>query len=218
MAAAAVEAVRGGGGGRGGGASPAAIPAEYEAMQGAYTAATTFPELRKFVEAGGTIVAVGRSSMNLAQLFELPVGNHLVERAPDGSSRAVPADKFYVPGSILRVAVDTTAPIAHGVQSPADVFFDNSPVFKLNPDAAMKGVRPVAWFDSPTPLRSGWAFGQSYLEGGVQAIEATVGSGRAVPLRTGNHLPRAAARHVQVPVQRAVSGDEEGSGGNAVRR
>jgi hypothetical protein len=106
------------------------------------------------------------------------VGNHLVERGPDGSSRPVSADKFYVPGSILRVAVDTKPPIAHGISTPVDVFFDNSPVFKLNPDAAMKGVRPIAWFDTGAPLRSGWAFGQSYLEDGVQAIEATVGSGR----------------------------------------
>jgi hypothetical protein len=165
----------GGGGGRGGGAP---IPPEFEAMQGAYTTATTFPELRKFVEAGGTVVGVGRSAMNLAQLFDLPVGNHLLERAADGASRAIPADKFYVPGSILRVAVDTTAPVAHGIPSPVDVFFDNSPVFKLNPDAALKGVRPVAWFDTAAPLRSGWAFGQSYLEGGVQAIEAPVGAGR----------------------------------------
>jgi hypothetical protein len=174
------------GGGRGGagagtgrgGSPPAAVPAEYQAMQGTYTAAATFPELRKFVEAGGTIVAVGRSAMNLAQLFELPVGNHLTERAPDGSSRPVSVDKFYVPGSILRVAVDTTTPIAHGIPSPVDVFFDNSPVFELNPDASLKGVRPVAWFDTAAPLRSGWAFGQGYLEGGVQAIDAAVGNGR----------------------------------------
>jgi hypothetical protein len=42
----------------------------------------------------------------------------------------------------------------------------------------MKGVRPVAWFDTPTPLRSGWAYGQGYLEGGVEAIDASVGKGK----------------------------------------
>ena len=72
-----------------------------------------------------------------------------------------------MPGSVLRVAVDTTAPIAHGITNPVDVFFDNSPVFRLEPEAALKGVRPVAWFDSATPLRSGWAYGQGYLQGGV---------------------------------------------------
>jgi hypothetical protein len=36
----------------------------------------------------------------------------------------------------------------------------------------------VAWFDSPTPLRSGWAWGQSYLDKGVIAVDAKVGTGR----------------------------------------
>jgi hypothetical protein len=147
-------------------------------MLGAYTAAQTGPQLRKFVEGGGTVLAVGRSAMNFAQLFQLPVSNHLVERAPDGSTQPLPPAKYYVPGSVLRMAVDTTAPIAHGIANPVDVFYDNSPVFKLNPDATLKGVRPVAWFDGPTPLRSGWAYGQGYLEGGVQVLEASIGSGR----------------------------------------
>ena len=32
--------------------------------------------------------------------------------------------------------------------SKLDVFFDNSPVFRLKPDAAVKGVKAVAWFDT----------------------------------------------------------------------
>jgi hypothetical protein len=173
-------------GGRGGGGQGAGtgsrgsgnIPAEYEAMLGAYTAARTGPQLRRFLESGGTILAVGRSSMNLAELLQLPVSNHLVERSPDGSTQSIASEKYYVPGSVLRMAVDTTVPIAHGITNPVDVFFDNSPVFRLAPDAVMKGVRPVAWFDTGTPLRSGWAYGQTYLEGGVQVIDAAVGRGR----------------------------------------
>ena len=136
------------------------------------------PQLRKFLEAGGTILAVGRSAMNLAQLMRLPVGNHLVERSPDGRRAAVARREVLRPGLVLRVAVDPSAPLAHGISNPVDVFFDNSPVFKLEPDATLKGVRPVAWFDSATPLRSGWAWGQEYLEGGVQIVEATVGKGK----------------------------------------
>jgi hypothetical protein len=172
----------GGRGGRGGGGGTTAgtgnIPAEYEAMVGAYTAAQTGPQLTKFLDDGGTVLAVGRSAMSLAQLMQLPVANHLVERSPDGSTRPIPAEKHYVPGSVLRVAVDNTAPIAHGITNPVDVFFDNSPVFKLAPDAGLKGLRPVAWFDTATPLRSGWAYGQGYLEGGVQVIDATIGKGK----------------------------------------
>ncbi len=172
---------RGGGrGGGGAGANEEGIPPEYRASLGAYTAAQTGPQLRKFLEDGGTILAVGRSGMNLAQLFGLPVENHLVERSAEGAVRQIPVEKYYVPGSILRVAVDNTSPIAHGFSDHVDVFFDNSPVFSLGPEAFMKGVRPIAWFDTPAPLRSGWAFGQGYLNGGVEIVEASVGKGRLV--------------------------------------
>jgi hypothetical protein len=149
-------------------------------MLGSYTAATTGPHLRKFLEDGGTILSVGRSAMNLAQIFGLPVSSHLVERSPDGAARPLPPEKYYVPGSILRVAVDNTAPVAHGLDAHVDVFFDNSPVFSLGPDALIKGIRPIAWFDSASPLRSGWAYGQGYLNGGAEILQATVGKGRLV--------------------------------------
>ncbi len=96
-AAAGGRGGRGGaGGGRGGG--PSNIPAEYEPMVGAYTAAQTGPQLKKFVEDGGTILAVGRSASNLAQVLGLPIDNHLVERSADGSTTPLPSEKYYVPG------------------------------------------------------------------------------------------------------------------------
>jgi hypothetical protein len=165
------------GGGRGGISDLSDVPEQYRPMIGSYNGPEVMPALKSFVDAGGILVGVGRSTTNLAQLFGLPVSNHLVERAPDGSSRPVPVEKYYVPGSVLRVAVDNTQPVAQGLDNQVDVFFDNSPVFSLAPDAALKGVRPIAWFDTAHPLRSGWAFGQGYLEGGVEAIEAKVGKG-----------------------------------------
>ena len=42
----------------------------------------------------------------------------------------------------------------------------------------MNGVRPVAWFAGKESLRSGWAWGQHYLEDGVAAAEARVGKGK----------------------------------------
>ena len=169
---------RGGGGRGGGGASGGSIPPQYQDQLGAYSAAQTVPQLKKFLEDGGTILAVGRSGLSLAELMDLPVDSHMVERSSDGTSRPLPSEKFYVPGSVLRVAVDTAAPIAQGITNPVDVFFDNSPVFRLEPQAALKGVRPVAWFDTAAPLRSGWAYGQGYLQGGVAVVDATVGKGK----------------------------------------
>jgi hypothetical protein len=62
----------------------------------------------------------------------------------------------------------------------ADVMFSASPTFRLTggsgSDAAR--IRPVGWFDTRTPLRSGWAWGQEHLDGGLAIIDAKVGKGR----------------------------------------
>ena len=169
----------GGPGGPGGfgGQPPANVPEEFRDRVGSVTIEKTIPRLRQFIENGGTIVAIGSSS-SLARHLGLPVQDHLVEREPDGTERRLGNEKYYVPGSVLQVAVDDTHPLAWGLRSKVDVFFDNSPVFRLAPDAALKGVRPVAWFDSASPLRSGWAWGQAYLEGGTAVVDAPVGKGR----------------------------------------
>ena len=174
---------RGGRGGRGGpstgsgrgGPDPADIPAEYRSQLGRVTAETTIPQIRAFVENGGTVIALSDSAMNLAQQLKLPIENHLVE-----NGAPIPRSKYFVPGSVLTGKVDTSYPLAAGMTERTDFFFDNSPVFKLAPGAEAAGVHAFAWFDSATPLRSGWAWGQKYLEGGVLAIDATVGKGHVI--------------------------------------
>jgi len=75
--------------------------------------------------------------------------------------------------------IDSTMTTAWGMESGADIFFDSSPVFRLTPEAVSNGrIRPIVWFDSARPLRSGWAFGQEYLLNGVAAFEAKVGKGK----------------------------------------
>ena len=170
------ERAPGGLGGLVGRLDTALVPAPFKPWLGALTAANSVPRLKEFVEQGGRIIAIG-SSVSIARGFGLPIGNHLTERTPQGGIRNLPTDKFYVPGSLLEVAYDTTTTLAKGQDSHGIVFFDNGSVFRLLPDASEKGVRAVAWFDNATPLRSGWAWGQTYLEGGVAVAEAQVGKG-----------------------------------------
>jgi hypothetical protein len=173
---------RGGGAGAGGraggggsGAIPPNLPAEYKDQIGSVTVDRTLPIIKQFIENGGTVIAMGDSATNLAAYLNLPIENHLVE-----NGARIPSTKFYAPGSVLRARVDISSPVAAGMKTYTDFFFDNSPVWKLGPDPAAKGVRALAWFDSKTPLRSGWAWGQQYLENGVIAAEATVGKGRVL--------------------------------------
>jgi hypothetical protein len=173
----AIPGAQGSGRGGGGGVldAPANLPAEFRGQFGRMSVDKSLPALKAFVQAGGTVVAIGSSAVNLAAYLELPVSNHLAKNGV-----AYPRTEFYVPGSVLQVRVDTTRSAAYGMNGQADVFFDASPVFALGADAAAKGVRPVAWFDGTTPLRSGWAWGQERLDKGVAAVEASVGRGRVL--------------------------------------
>jgi hypothetical protein len=153
------------------------VPEEFRGWLGNVTAAKTVPQLKAFIEAGGTVLTIGGST-NLGYLLNLPIANALVEKTGAGDERPLSRDKYYIPGSVLQVSVDTSNPLAYGMPEKVDVFFDNSPVFRLKPEAALKGVKPVAWFDSDKPLRSGWAWGQKYLQDGVAVVEANVGKGK----------------------------------------
>jgi hypothetical protein len=159
------------------GAQPSAesIPAEYRGRLGRVTVAKTVPQIEAFLKDGGTVLAIG-SSTTLAYHLKLPIRDALVESA-EGGFRPLPQGKFYIPGSILSARVDTASPLGQGMTPDVDVFFDHSPAFRFEPDAAQRGVRAVAWFDSPAPLRSGWAWGQHYLDQTVAVAEAPVGNG-----------------------------------------
>jgi len=156
-------------------AEPPDLPAEYRGQFGRITLDKTIPKLREFAESGGTIIAIGTSAANLAAAFKLPIENHL---AVNGAPLA--REKFYVPGSVLSAKVDNTELVGAGLAEHTNFFFDDSPVFKLGPGAQAAGVKRIAWFDSKTPLRSGWAWGQAALENGVVAAEAKVGQGKVL--------------------------------------
>ena len=83
-----------------------------------------------------------------------------------------------MPGSLLQVTVDNSQPLAYGMPEKVDVFYDNSPAFRLRPDAVRFGLKPIAWYASDKSLRSGWAWGQKYWQDGLAAIEAPVGKGK----------------------------------------
>lgn len=156
------------------------LPSEYRPWLGRITADKSIPKLKQFMEAGGSVVTIGTST-NLAYHLGLPVKNALVEMSTAGQERPLPAEKYYIPGSILQVSLDSTQQATWGMPTKTDVYFDASPVFKVAPDAIARGeVKPLAWFSTAKPLRSGWAWGQGYLQDGVAAFMAPVGSGKLI--------------------------------------
>ena len=155
---------------------PEDIPEEYRKTTGSISVSKSIPELKKFMESGGRIVTIGTST-TLAYHLKLPVSNALTETV-NGKERDLPNEKFYIPGSVMQITVDNSLPAAWGMGNKADVLFDDSPVFHINPEAQAAGsIKPIAWFNSENTLRSGWAWGQSYLKDGIAAFSAQVGKG-----------------------------------------
>ena len=155
------------------------------------------------------------SSTALGHHLGLPIRNALVERIAGGVERPLPREKFYIPGTILEARIDNTHPLAYGMDDKAMVMWDESPAFRLQPEAVLKGVKPVAWFDNATPLRSGWAWGQQYLDQAVAIVDAPLGKGRVVLFGPRGALARAAARHVQAVLQRHLLSEcHAGRGGH----
>ncbi|MDX1396586.1 MAG: M14 family metallopeptidase [Gemmatimonadota bacterium] len=157
---------------RGRGPDPETVPEEYRSRMGRMSAAAHGAAIQEFLADGGSIVTIGNAT-RLGRGLGLPLEDHL-----EDASR----EEYYVPGSILEVAIDEDALVTAGMTSPLMVSFNNSPVFKpmaaSSQDSDRAGtVDPIAWFDQDRPLRSGWAWGQERLNGGVTMGQADVGEG-----------------------------------------
>ncbi|MNM77741.1 hypothetical protein D3C81_896040 [compost metagenome] len=162
--------------------SPAAatVPAEFHGLLGELEGEAATKVLREFLRQGGHVVATGSSS-GLAVALGLPLTSHLRKAGADGRSEPLSQREYYIPGSVLEVAVDKGHSLNWGLPAQLDVYFsdgrwDNAPVFDL--PAGRADIRPLLHFESAAPLRSGWAWGQEHLQGGVLAAEADIGAGR----------------------------------------
>jgi len=122
--------------------------------------------LKTFTESGGTIITLNKAS----EVYTEKDGGRIVN-ALDGVDRKA----FFIPGSILQVAVDPTNPIAFGSTSTVPIFYENGPTFKVNGDA-----RSIAFFNTDKPLLSGWILGGQFLKGTSVIAEEPVGQGRIV--------------------------------------
>jgi hypothetical protein len=149
------------------------IPEEFQARMGRLAQDSAGPQLKAFLEQGGTVITIG-SGTNLTRWLNVPLQDALMVTSENGREQRLRREQFYVPGSVLEARVDTRHPLAAGLSERVNVMFDESPVFKI--PANTQGLRPIAWYEKD-PLRSGWAWGQKYLENGLAAVEADVGKG-----------------------------------------
>lgn len=135
--------------------------------------------LRQFVEAGGRIVAIEEATEFAIDLLELPVRSAVGEVRPQD---------FYIPGSILRLDVDTAHAVGRGLRGEAATatcatcvqsiawYWPSSRAFEVTGDNA----RVIARYGPGNPRLSGWVLGPERIAGQPALVELPVGRGSVV--------------------------------------
>jgi hypothetical protein len=136
----------------------------------------TIANLRAFVEAGGTLIALGDSAVSLAKHFELAVRDGTWTTGDDGNERRTKSSEFFVPGSLLRLDVDPADPLALGLPAEPVAVFRQSPVFDVPADA--RDITVHARYARSDLLASGWALGEQRLHGKAAVLSAKIGAGK----------------------------------------
>ena len=124
--------------------------------------------LKKFVDGGGKLVCFDDSCEMVIKRFNLPMKNVLA-----GLRR----NEFYNPGSIVKLDVDRSSPLARGMADEASAYFSNSSAFDTSDE---RRVKTIAQYALKNSLLSGWMLGEKNLNGQAALAETTYGKGKIV--------------------------------------
>jgi hypothetical protein len=139
--------------------------------------------LQQYVEEGGTVVAFDRAGAVAIEQFGLPVRD---------VTRGLSDRDLFVPGSLLRLVVNTEHPLGYGMPDTAAATFRWSRAFQAvwreHPGERRRTERAtsdppvevVARYAETDLLMSGWARGEKYLAGKPALVRVRQGQGSVV--------------------------------------
>lgn len=141
--------------------------------------------LMKYVSDGGTLVALDAASDYVIDQFGLPVENIVAE---------IPRSKFFIPGSIVHLKVDSDHPIGYGMPVDVAASFVRSRAFSTIRRSNLQEGGRIELVPGPDPpveviaryaerdiLMSGWALGEeTYIGGKAALVRVTHGNGHVV--------------------------------------
>jgi hypothetical protein len=142
-------------------------------------------QLHQFVLDGGTLIAFDAATELPVTMFPLPT-RLLLKNQEEGPGReeAPSATAYYCPGSVIRVTVDTTNPLAFGMPAEAYAYSQGGQAFEIslldqfnNGDRETKAVASYAKKDL---LASGWISGERVVLGRPILVDARHGKGHVV--------------------------------------
>jgi len=124
--------------------------------------------VQSFVQGGGRVVAIEAATDFVRDLFDLEIRD-----LTDGLANT----DFYVPGSILRLELDSASEITEGMRDEIAAWYWRSSMAYEVDDPR---VRVAARYGSGDPLLSGWVLGGHHIAGAPAILEADIGEGSLV--------------------------------------
>ncbi len=152
-------------------------PAEYAGGMGK----EGLKAIKAFVEAGGTVVALGASSDLVIEEFSLPVRNTLATPRNE-MARTNDAEGFNAPGTLVRVHVAPSHPVTWGMPPQTAAFLNSRIAFQTSPSRPDTTRTVLAHYpeDARDILLSGYLKGAEQLERKSAAAAFEVGKGKVV--------------------------------------
>jgi hypothetical protein len=139
--------------------------------------------LREFVEKGGTLITLANASdVLIGEDFGLPIRNTLASPSATQGRAAVTSADFNIPGSLLRVYLDTDHPVAYGMPNEINAFVDSPIAFQTSVPPVDIKRSVIAWYpdDAKDILVSGYAHGAERLQRKAAAVAFQRGKGKIV--------------------------------------
>lgn len=128
-------------------------------------------QLQRFVNEGGTLIALGAASDLIVDRFPVPLRDQ---------KRALRRDQHFAPGTILRIQVDTSHPLGYGMAADTYGFYNNSPFFTLVDGFNATRASVIARYPNEEIVASGWLRGEDAMAGRAAVVEVNMKPGRLV--------------------------------------
>ena len=122
-------------------------------------------QLKRFVEKGGTLITLNAACGLPLTYFWLGVKD---------VTKDLSEQEYNVPGSLLKIIVDTSNPIGYGLPREVAGFNYKSPAFEL-----AEG-QPVATYPGQNLLLNGWITGEKYISLKAAIAELELGRGSVI--------------------------------------